>query len=225
MTFNEKLKQALAENHNERISRSISTEKPHKFSLAYKLWERKMLRDIQRNRLDKRWTLHKARRVVTALTVAAAIILSMSGCAVVSLAIGRFSFDDKSDYSKMFIENLSSDKTRIEEHYGLPEEDGWEITYYGNLEDQILISYKRDEEIVSFEQTIIKDGNMGNVNTENAVVEPMSLYEENDGFFIRFKYGECGLWWIYDGYLFHIAGNLNKEELVNLAHSTKIQNF
>ncbi len=226
MTFEEKLTQALKETFEERVEQSLTSTSKPRFSLSYRLWKRKMLRDIRRNRRDNRWTLHKARRVVTALTVAAAIVLSLTGCAVVSLAIGRFSFDDKTDYSKMFIENLSSDKTQIEEYYGLPEEDGWEITYYGDLEDQILISYKRGEEIVSFEQAIIKDGNIGNVNTENAVVEPMSLYEENDGFFIAMNGGDCcALYWIYDGYLFSLMGNLDKSKLVNLAYSTKIINF
>lgn len=225
MTFDEKLKQALAENHNERMSRSIAVEKKHRFSLAYKLWERKILRDHRSNRLYNRWTLHKARRIVTALTITAAIVLSLTACVIADLAIGRFSFDDKRDYSKLFMDSLSSDKTQIEEYYGLPEEDGWIIDNYGDLEDQILISYKRGEKIVSFEQAIIKNGNMGNVNTENAVVEPMAIFEDNDGFFIEFQNGDCGLWWIYDGYLFHAAGNLNKEELINLAHSTKNQNY
>jgi len=225
MTFDEKLKQALAENHNERMSRSTAVEKKHRFSLAYKLWEWKMLRDLRSNRFNSRWTLHKARRIVTALTAAAVIVISLTGCVIANLAIGRFSFDDKSDYSQLFIDSLSSNKTQIEEYYGLPEEDGWVIDNYGDLEDRILISYRRSEEIISFEQAIIKDGNMGNVNTENAVVEPMSVYEENDGFFIEMQNDNCGLWWIYNGYLFHVAGNLNKEELINLAYSTKIQNF
>ncbi len=151
-------------------------------------------------------------------------VFTLTDCAVVSLAIGRFSFDDKTDYSKLFIENLSSDKTRIEEYYGLPEEDGWEITNYSELSYCTLIEYARGDETVIFGQEIIQE-DMGNVNTENAVVEPMSIYEENDGFFIRFKHGDCGMWWIYDGYLFHLAGNLDKSELVNLAYSTKIVKF
>ncbi len=224
MTFNEKLAIALRETAKERSEQALAAANRHQFSLSYKLWKYKTLKDIRRNRLDKRWTLHKARRIVTALTVAAAIVLSLTGCAVVDLAIGRFSFDDKTDYSKLFIENLSSDKTRIEEYYGLPEEDGWVIDdfYADNL--GIMISYTRGNEIITFNQDIIR-GNMGNVNTENAVVEPMSLYEENDGFFITFKHGNCGLWWIYDGYLFSISGNLNKDELRNLAHATKIVEF
>ncbi len=224
MTFDEILKQALSETVDERVEKMLNVEPKPKFSLSYRLWERRTLKCLSRNQYDSRWTLHKARRVVTALAIAAAIALVMTGCAVVNLMIGRFSFDNKTDYSKLFIENLSSDKTRIEEYYGLPKEDGWVITNYGDLEDRILISYKRGEEIVSFQQSVI-DGNMGIVNTENAVVEPMSLYKENDGFFIKFKRGDCGLWWIYDGYLFSTVGNLNKDELINLAYSTKIVKY
>ncbi len=224
MTFDEKLKLALAENHNERMSRSTAIEKKHRFSLAYKLWERKMLRDLRSNRLDRRWTLHKAKRIVTALTVVAAIVLSLTACAVVNLATGRFSFDDKRYYSKLFTDSLSSDKTRIEEYYGLPEEDGWTQTYFDDLTYYTVIGYARRDKIVTFEQDIIRK-NMGNVNTENAEIEPMSVYEENDGFFIEMQNGDCGLWWIYDGYLFSAIGNLDKNELVNLAHSTKIQKF
>lgn len=57
-------------------------------------------------------------------------------------------------------------------------------------------------------------------------VEPISIYEENDGFII--DYGENNsvlLTWIYDGYLLSISSNLNKNETVNLAHSTKNVNF
>ncbi len=225
MTFDEMLKQALSETVDERVEKMLNVEPKPRFSLSYRLWERRTLKCLSRNQYDSRWTLHKARRIMTTLTITAAIILSLTACAVVNLMIGRFSFDDKSDYSKLFIEKLSSDKSRIEEYYGLPEEEGWVITDYGDLEDRILISYKRGEKIVSFEQTIIKDGNIGNINTENAVVEPMSIYEENDGFFIKFQHGDCGLWWIYDGYLFSVSGNLNKDELLNLAHSTKIVKY
>ncbi len=218
------LKQALSETVDERVEKMLNFKPKLGFSLSYRLWEHKTLKSLSRNQYDSRWTLHKARRVVTALTVAAAIMLSLTGCAVVSLAIGRFSFDDKIDYSKMFIENLSSDKTRIEEYYGLPEEDGWVIDDFYADDYDIMISYTRGDERIIFEQETIQE-NMGIVNTENAVVEPMSIYEKNDGFFIRYRRGDCGLWWIYDGYFFHVAGNLDKSELVNLAYSTKIANF
>ncbi len=224
MTFNEKLKQALAENHNERVSRSAVIEENHRFSLSYRIWERKTLRDLRRSRFDSRWTLRRVRRDMILIAVTAVVVFMLTAFAVVGITTGRFSFEDKRDYSKLFIENISSDKTRIEEYYGLPEKDGWVRTDFEELTNYTMIRYTRGDERIIFEQEIIR-GNIGNVNTENAVVEPMSIYEENDGFFIEFQNGDCGLWWIYDGYLFSLTGNLDKSELINLAYSTKIQNF
>ena len=223
MTFDEKLKQALSEDYEERMSRRAAKEKEHKFSLAYRLWERKFLKDLRKGRCESTWTLKKARKYVTAAVIACLAFVLM-GCMVVGTAIGRYSFNDKKTYSELFLENHPSDKTRFEEYYGLPEEDGWEIIDFGELTQEVMISYKRGSERVIFGQNIICN-NMGVVNTENAVVEPMSIYEEKDGFFIEFQNGEGGLWWIYDGYLLEIIGNLDKNELVNLAHSTKNVDF
>lgn len=224
MTFNEKLKQALAENHDEHMNRLAITEKKHKFSLAYRIWERRMLKNLRSGRPAPVWSLRKVRRIVTISFFIAAVTFILTASAVVVMTIGRFSFNDKREYSELFMSNLSSDKTRFEEYYGLPEEDGWEITDFGEVTGHVLISYKRGEEIVAFEQDLIHK-NMGIVNTENAIIEPMSIYSENDGFFIEFQSGSCGLWWIYDGYLLSALGNLDKDGLLNLAHSTKIVDF
>ncbi len=224
MTFNEKLKQALAENHNERVSRSAVVEENHRFSLSYRIWERKTLRDLRRNRFDSRWTVRRVRRDLILIAVTALVVFMLTAFTVVGITTGRFSFEDKRDYSKLFIENISSDKTRIEEYYGLPEKDGWMRTDFEELTNYTMIRYTHGDERIIFEQETIQ-GNIGNVNTENAAVEPMSIYEENDGFFIEFQNGDCGLWWIYDGYLLSLTGNLDKSGLLNLAYSTKIQNF
>ncbi len=224
MTFDEKLTQALKGSFEERVEHSLTSADEHRFSLSYRIWERKTLRAIRHNRFDSRCTLRRVRRDLILIAVTAVVVFMLTACAVVGITIGRFSFDDKREYSELFLNGLSSDKTRIEEYYGLPEEDGWEIDDFYADEYDSAISYTRGDESVLFRQKIIHD-NAGIVNTENAVVEPMSLYEENDGFFIKFKRGDCGLWWIYDGYLFSIKGNLNKDELVNLAHSTKIVEF
>lgn len=225
MTFNEKLKQALAENHNERVSRSTVIEENHRFSLSYRIWERKTLRDLRRNRFDSRWTVRRVRRDLILVAVTAVVVFMLTAFTVVGITTGRFSFEDKRDYSKLFIKNISSDKTRIEEYYGLPEKDGWMRDDFYADDFGTMIRYIRNDKIVTFRQEIIH-GNMGNVNTENAVVEPMSLYKENDGFFIAMNGGDCcALFWIYDGYLLSLTGNLDKSDLLNLAYSTKIQNF
>ena len=66
---------------------------------------------------------------------------------------------------------------------------------------------------------------MSNVNTENSDVQAISLFDKNDGFFIAYQNGDCGLYWLYDGYLLILSGNITKDEAINLALSTKITEF
>lgn len=186
MTFDEKLAQALGETFDERMARRMTVSKKHRFSLAYKLWEYKTLKNIRKNRYDKRWTLRRARCVVAVMIIVSSLLIGVTAYAV-SAAIGRYSFDTKPDYSKLFIEEISSDKTYIAEYYGLPEDNGWEITDFYADETETIINYKCNEKRVTFSQNVIR-GNMGNINTENAEVEPISIYEENNGFLI--DYGE-----------------------------------
>lgn len=224
MTFDEKLRQALGETFNERMKSRMVVSKKHRFSLAYRLWEYKTLKTLRRNRYDKRWTLRKARQIVTTVIIAvSSLLLGITVYAV--MAIGRYSFDTKPDYSKLFIERLSSDKTRFEEYYGLLEEDGWEIInrYVDDME--LLVDYMNENTKITFGQRIINEETTGNINTENTYPEAVSLYEENDGFFLAFREDWCALYWIYDGYLFDLNGNITKDEAINLAHSTKIVDF
>ena len=222
MNIDDMIAKALKEEFEERVEQCSADTKKHHFSLSYRLWERKMLRDLSRNRINTRWTLKKMRTAVASCIAAVFVLIGVTVYAAVSM--GRYVFDTKPDYSKLFIENLSSDKTSIEEYYGLPKEDGWKIVYWYADEIGTSIIYESEDKRVTFCQEII-DGNMGHINTEDTVVEPISLFEENDGFFIAFKGGGCGLYWIYDGYFFRMLGDITKNDAVNLAYSTKIINL
>lgn len=224
MTFDEKLVLALRDTARERSEQMAVVTKKHRFSLSYKLWKRKVLKNLRKTRYDSRWTLHKARRIVVAAFVVSIVLFAATACAVVGLTVGRFSFEDKREYSKLFLASLSSDKTQIEEYYGLPIENGWKINDFYADDYGTSIVYVCGEKIVSFRQDIIR-GNMGNVNTEKAAVEPVSLYEENDGFVLDFGNNGTLLYWIYDGYLLSFSGNIDKTEAVNLAYSTKLVEF
>ena len=220
MTFEEKMAQAFKETFDERSERLMKVEKKHRFSLAYRLWERKTIRDLRRNRRDEHWTLKRARYIVAAMTVA--ISLSIGGTAYAAVVmIGRYGFEDKIEYSKLLIENHPSDKTSFEEYYGLPEEDDWELTNSYIGKSFTLLNYERGDIKIRFVQEIINNGTMGNISTDRAEIEPLSLYEENDGFVLDFGNDDTLLCWIYDGYLFILSGNMHKTELINLAYSTK----
>lgn len=224
MTFEEKLAQAFKESLDERTERLMKIEKKHKFSLAYRLWERKMLRDLKKDRYDSRWTLQKAKYSVTAMAAAFSLLIGTTAYAAIVM-VGRYAFVDKIDYSKMLIEAHPSDKTTLEEYYGLPEEDGWELIDYDIMHFSTTLIYKRCDKMLTFDQTIIYDGSMGNIDTERADIEMLSLYSENDGFVLDFKEKGTLIFWIYDGYLLEISGDIDKNEAINLAYSTKIIEF
>lgn len=220
MTFEEKLAQAFKETFEERSEQLMKIEKKHRFSLAYRLWERKTLRDFRRNRLDKGWTLRKARYAVTSAIIAASLLIGGTVYAAIA-AVGRYSFEDKVDYSKVIIEKHPSDKTIIEEYYGLPEEEGWELVNYTIFNHSTMLNYQQGDVKICFNQNLIHDGTMSNISTDRAAIEPLSLYEENDGFLLDFG-NNILLYWIYDGYLLSIDGNVDKNEAIKLAYSTKI---
>ncbi len=221
MTFDEIMKQALSETIDDRLEQMQTVTPKPKFSLSYRLWERKTLRDLQRDRRNEHWTLKRARYIVVAMTVFLSLLIGGTAYAAVVL-IGRFGFEDRVDYSKMLIETHPSDKTVIEEYYGLPEDDGWELTDYDISESWSTLVYQRGETKVSFEQMLIHNGTMGNISTDRAEVESLSLYEENDGFLLDFGKDGTLICWIYDGYFLEIDGNIDKKEAIDLAHSTKI---
>lgn len=223
MNIDEIIAKALEEDFEERVEECSNNTEKHRFSFSYRLWEHKMLHDLRCDQVNTRRTVKKM-RIAAASCIFAVLLLAVGIFAAVNM--GRYSFDTKQEYSKLFIEKLSSDKTSFEEYYGLPEEDGWEIVEASEIDTHFFISYIQGEENVTFSQNIIMEGSMGNINTENAVVEMVSIYEENDGLFINFqKNGGCGLCWIYDGYFFEIFSNVTKDRIIELALSTKIVDF
>lgn len=224
MTFEEKLAQAFEEVSNERTEQLMKIKKEHKFSLAYRLWEYKTLKSLKSNKPVNRWTLTKVRYALTSAVVAFSLLIGGTVYGAIANT-GRYGFEDKVDYSKVFIEQHPSDKTTIEEYYGLPEEEGWELVEHYVDDKELLMNYKRGKNKVTFGQRIITEESIGNINTEKAVPEPVTMYEENDGFFLVFSEDHCALYWIYDGYLFDLHGNFTKDEAIKLAYSTKIVNL
>lgn len=224
MTVEEKLAQAFKETFDERTERVMKIEKKHRFSLAYRLWERKTLRDLRSGRRNGRWTLKKARYAVSAMIAAFSLLIGGTAYAAVVL-IGRYGFEDKIDYSKVLIETHSSDKTIIEEYYGLPEEDGWELVERNAVYFSSTSNYRRGDIKITFLQETIHSGTTGNISTDRAEIEWLSLYEENDGFIMEFGEENSLIYWIYDGYLFKMYGNIAKNKMIKLVYSTKIVNL
>ena len=220
MTFEEKLAQALSETAEERKEQMLDAPKKHKFSLAFKLWESDRLKNLRGKDGGKLWTFRRSRYALTAMAAALSLALGAAVYAAVS-PIGRYSFDAYTEYSKLLIEKVTSDKETIEIYYGLPQDNEWEICDYYSDDTSSMIVYKCGEKKVTLGQEIITSGSMSNINTENAVIEPVSLYEKDDGFLVMRNNGICMIFWIYDGYLFEMQGKITKNEAIDLARSIK----
>lgn len=221
MTFDDVIALGIRGTLNEKTAEYRSGTKKHHFSLAYRIKRGKIIRS---RRSGSPLTVRRLRYILLVIILASLIVLAATACAAI-LAIGRYSFDVKKEYSRLYIENVSSDKTKIEVYYGLPEEDGWVMDdgYFAD-DETTVIGYTYNDKFVIFGQSTINE-DMGNINTENTSVEPITMYEKNDGFFIDHGGNECYLAWIYDGYYFDICGNITKDEAVELAYSTKIINL
>ncbi len=224
MTFDEIMKQAFSETIDDRLEQMRTVTPKPKFSISFRLWEFKTFRDLRHDRRSEQWTLKRARCVVATMIAAFSLLIGGTAYAAV-VVIGRFSFKDKIDYSQMLMEMYPSDKTSIEEYYGLPEEDGWELID-SNIDNLgTLLTYQRGDTRICFTQAIIQTGTMGNISTDRAKVEMLSLYKENDAFVLEFENNETLIYWIYAGYLFDASGNIDKKQVIDLAYSTKIINF
>ena len=223
MTFDEKLAQALGESFDERMEQRFAVTQEHRFSLAYKLWEHKTLKNLRKNRYDKRWTLRRARYIVFAGIMILSLLL---GATVYAVATSRFSFVTSPGNSKLlFVEWQSSDKRFFEEYYGLPEDNNWElVTSFVNMDGRaktFSACYECDEKRAVLAQNIIS-GKLNNyVKLDNATTSSVTVFEQNDGFFVE-RGGNYTLYWINDGYLFELSGNIDKDEMLDLALSTKI---
>lgn len=223
MTFDEKLTQALGDTMEKRLEHRCTVTKKHRFSLSYKLWKRRMIKNLKHNCYKRQPTIRKTRYALLAVIIAASLFLGATAYAV-SNVIGRYFFDPQPDHSRLHISNMQTDKEKLEEYYGLSEDDGWKIIDYFANDELTLIGYERNGVEITFSQDIIQE-DMGTVNTEDVTVESISIFEENDGFYINYGDSLILLEWIYDGYLFGISGNIAKDEAINLAYSIKIINL
>lgn len=221
MKFEEKLSQAFKETLDERTERLMNVEKKHRFSLSYKLWERKMLRDLRRNRVDKRWTLQRARYAVIAMFAAFALLIG--GTAYGAVKSRGFRFEENHNRTNLFLESYSTDKTTFEELYWLPEEDGWILTncdLFGVDKNSLRLHFMRGDTLVIFYQNLIKEYPMGHIFNEYPDIEMLSIYSENDGFITDHRGDGMTLGWLHDGYFFEmLCDDMSKDELIKLAYS------
>lgn len=216
MTFDEKLAQALGESFDERMEQRMKVEKKHRFSLAYRLWEYRTLKNLKKKRYCKSWTIQRARLAVMAIIIASSLLAGASAYAV-SLAVAK----SNTDYSRRFFEGLSSDRTFIEDQYGLHTSD-WDLMSSKLSDTELILKYEKyfdREKKLCMTQSIITDDICSRYSL-NASAEPTDIFEKEDGLYIS-RGESSSLYWVNDGYLFELYGNIPKNEMIDLAISSK----
>ena len=88
-----------------------------------------------------------------------------------------------------------------------------------NDEDVVSI-YQSGDKLVTLCQMANDD--VLNLNTEYSSPEEVKINDCN-GIFISENDGNCGVVWIMDGYLFMLNGKIDKNSLIELAETTKLE--
>ncbi|MCH5203653.1 MAG: DUF4367 domain-containing protein [Oscillospiraceae bacterium] len=213
MTFDALIAQGIRDTLEEKCAERRVYGKTHRFSLAYKIGRR----NIVRSRINSTpLSLRKIRVILIAVILT---IFALTGFGIWQ-QLGGFSFSLFNDHSKV---SYSADnfKTTIEEIYGLPEE--YELLNISLNDFNVVASYKVNDETVTLFQQI---GSLSyDVNTENFVAEYLTI-NGNDGYYIKnIVGGDNYVAWITDGYQFSIFGKIDKNTAVSLAKSLKIRDF
>lgn len=219
MKFEDMAAEEMMNTLDERLSHYSANLSKHHFSLAYRIRRYQTIKAAsQGSKVSHRFTVKRVRYVLLSIILAAFLLTGFT----VLFTIGRFTFFDYSDHSAIFLSRSPDDKAKIDNIYGLPEEDGWKLTDSFSDETWSTRDYIRGKTKIAFMQSINNFGTMGNISTDRAKIEMLSLYSKNDGFMLDFGNDDSLIYWIYDGYLFSISGNVDKNEAIKLAHSTKI---
>ena len=217
-----------------------SEDKPHRFSLAYKIRKRSIIRLAEHYETEKphhetekphteRHFIPLKRLALLMVIIAAAVILS-AGAYAAYLIINGFVFDVHETHSNVTFINITEYeiKDTVTELYWLPPESGCECIIEVHDDDMAISKYYQNENIVKLGQyTKSALEHFVMLNTEDANVYRVKINENNGFMSIRHAKGavnDSEVVWIMDGYVFYIScKTITDEELVKFAESVVIK--
>lgn len=233
MISDELLREALMLSLEETIAfhKRASEENPHRFSLAYKIRKRSIIRLSERYETEKprteRYFMPLRRLALFMAIIAAAVVLSV-GAYAAYLIINGFVFDVHETYSDVTLDLSEYElKDAITELYWLPLESGCE-SISEMYDGKVVISkyYQNENEIMFGQYTKFTAEQSVGTNTENANIYGVKI-NENDGFIIIRQRervdNDCEVVWVMDGYVFSISGAVITEDLITLAELVEIR--
>ena len=243
MISDELLKEALMLSMEEMIAfhKRAGEENPHRFSLAYKIRKRSIIRLAKRYETEKtnmegyeteksharRHFMPLKRLALFMAIIAAAVILSV-GAYAAYLIINGFVFDVHEEYSDVTLDLSEYElKDTIAEFYWFPPESGCE-SISEMVNSKLAISdYRLNENTFVLMQYTksVAEQSMG-ANTENADISGVKI-NGNDGFIITRNIKSTDdneIVWIMNGYVFYISSvTIAEDDLIKLAELITIK--
>ncbi|MCH5200186.1 MAG: DUF4367 domain-containing protein [Oscillospiraceae bacterium] len=235
MSSDELLRTALIASFEERMSlckREIE-ENPHRFSLAYKIRKRSIIRLARRYEETKEPSAERhfmpLRKLALIMAIIAAAVILSVGAYAAYLIINGFVFDRHGEYSDVTLDISEYQlKDSINELYWLPPESGCECVVEMIDDTSAVYNYEwNGNEIVFTQYTKFAAEHYLKLNTENANIYGVNV-NGNNGFITtvyREKEDETkGIVWVMDGYIFSISiPSFGENRLVELAEMTVIK--
>lgn len=222
---NELFKNILQEMCNEEFAEYEASEE-HKFSIRHRRKIKKLFREHERKHassISAKATTYSRKRIAVIVIIAVAFVLS---CVTVGAWVtGGFKNIKKSDHTEIFNIDYANAPQTIEYLYyisALPDE--YKLTASDvNIDISANFDYETDDgRNLSFNQ-IVKSAYKSYIDTENYKIEEI-IIDNKDGIFVAFE-SESLLVWDNSDYVLEIYGTFTKEEMLDLAKSTKIKDF
>ena len=230
MISDEVLKTALIASFEERMAlceREIE-ENPHRFSLAYKIRKRSILRLARRYEETKEPTAERhfmpLRRLALIIAIIAAAVILSVGAYAAYLIINGFVFDKHETYSGFTLDLSEYDlKDSITEIYGFALESGIEYIHRTVNSNMVVISYYqfngKNILLTQYSKDSIENGFFA-ANTEESNIHGAIISEKGGFTVIRHREIENDyviVAWINNGYVFSISSNeFTDNELIEL---------
>lgn len=232
MIDNELLKQALDETADDRFSKYelLPGEKPHRFSLFFKIREKSIIRLSKKpeKRTRRYMPLKRMAVIITVISVLEALgIAAGAGYAIIkgfniysqsSHYFGITHTDTilEVDYSKYDIKS----EIAMDEFYCLPEESGCTFVERGMYDQQMnCIKYDRNGKRVSFGQ-YTSDTGLFMDDISDVVFHEVEVKGGDGVLCTETDSEDKSLTWVQDGYVFSIyAKEISEEEIMSLAET------
>lgn len=200
------------------------TGKKHLFSLRHRRMMRKLFKELDANPKSEATTevyTYKAKKRLPVALVIAIIFSVLLSITAAAFAIYSFGFKKQSDHTIAFSENIENAPTAIKYVYVIEAlQAGFTETDRTTGNTFVNISYADNESTLFLVQTV-KEKYKCNYNTEGYEIQKLDV-NGHDGFLIEFN-GYNIIIWDNGDYILELHSTLDKNELQDLAKSTKIE--